>query len=149
MNKIIFYTSLLISFLFISQSILADKNLKININNHQEQFEQVAMKIWDYAEVGYQEYQSSDLLKKELSNEGFVIKENIAGMPTAFTAEYGSGYPVIAILGEFDALPGVAQSASPFKDILFINHKSEFKGFSETFDEFPSSISLSFIKTFT
>ena len=116
MNKIIFYTSLLISFLFISQSILADKSLKININNHQEQFEQVAMKIWDYAEVGYQEYQSSDLLKKELSKEGFIIKENIAGMPTAFTAEYGSGYPVIAILGEFDALPGIAQSASPFKE---------------------------------
>ena len=116
MNKIIIYTSLLISFLFISQNTLANKNLEKNINNHQEQFERVAMKIWDYAEVGYQEFQSSNLLKKELLKEGFIIKENVANIPTAFTAEFGNGYPVIAILGEFDALPGVAQSASPFKE---------------------------------
>ncbi|MDG2060910.1 MAG: amidohydrolase [SAR86 cluster bacterium] len=116
MNKIIFYTSLLTSFLMVSQNTFADNNIEENIAKHQEQFEEVAMKIWDYAEVGYQEYQSSDLLKKELSNEGFIIKDNVANIPTAFTAEYGRGYPIIAILGEFDALPGVIQSASPFKE---------------------------------
>ena len=74
------------------------------------------MDIWDFAELGYQEYKSSNLLKQQLKLEGFSIKNNIAGIPTAFIAEFGKGAPVIAILGEFDALPGIAQSASPFKE---------------------------------
>ena len=116
MNKIIFYTSFLTLLLLNSQNSFAGKDLKQNINTHQEQFEQVALKIWDFAEVGYQEYKSSALLKEQLLKEGFSIKENIANIPTAFIAEYGNGSPVIAILGEFDALPGMAQSASPFKE---------------------------------
>ena len=116
MNKIIFYTSFLTLLLLNSQNSFAGKDLKQNINTHQEQFEQVALKIWDFAEVGYQEYKSSALLKQQLLKEGFSIKENIANIPTAFIAEYGNGSPVIAILGEFDALPGMAQSASPFKE---------------------------------
>jgi aminobenzoyl-glutamate utilization protein B len=66
--------------------------------------------------MGYQEYRSSNLLKEALSEEGFRIQNNVANIPTAFIAEYGSGFPVIAILGEFDALPGISQSASPFKE---------------------------------
>ncbi len=72
-----------------------------------------AKKIWDFAEVGFQEKQSSALLQQLLKDAGFVVQDNIAGMPTAFTATYGSGKPVIGILGEFDALPGVAQMAVP------------------------------------
>ena len=116
MNKIIFYTSFLTFLLLNSQNSFASKDLKQNINTHQEQFEQVALKIWDFAEVGYQEYKSSALLKEQLLKEGFSIKENVANIPTAFIAEYGNGSPVIAILGEFDALPGMDQSASPFKE---------------------------------
>ena len=56
------------------------------------------------------------MLKEQLESEGFSIKSNIADIPTAFIAEYGKDAPVIAILGEFDALPGIAQSASPFKE---------------------------------
>jgi len=91
-------------------------DLDPTINKHQSEFENIAMQIWDLAEVGYQEYKSSKLLQDSLKNHGFNIQNNVANIPTAFIAEYGSGKPVIAILGEFDALPGVAQSASPFKE---------------------------------
>lgn len=76
----------------------------------------IAMKIWALAEVGYQEYESSKLLQQKLTAEGFDLQIGVAGMPTAFTASYGSGRPVIAILGEFDALPGVSQAAVPYRE---------------------------------
>ncbi|MDA7602232.1 amidohydrolase [Gammaproteobacteria bacterium] len=116
MNKFIYRSGLWLGFLFLSLNSYAERNLEKLINNHQSQFEGIALKIWDYAEVGYQEYKSSNLLKRKLSEEGFAIKSNIANIPTAFVAEYGEGLPVIAILGEFDALPGVAQSSSPFRE---------------------------------
>ena len=75
------------------------------------------MKIWDWAEVGYQEYKSSELLQSELAAHGFTITKGVADIPTAFIAEYSNGGPVIGILGEFDALPGLMQTASPFKEI--------------------------------
>ncbi len=73
----------------------------------------IAQKIWGFAEVGFQEAQSSALLQQTLKEAGFQIEAGVAGMPTAFIATYGSGKPVIGILGEFDALPGVAQEAVP------------------------------------
>lgn len=73
----------------------------------------VAHKIWEFAEVGYQETKSSALLQETLAQAGFKIEKGVAGMPTAFVASYGSGKPVIGILGEFDALPGVSQDAVP------------------------------------
>jgi aminobenzoyl-glutamate utilization protein B len=107
---------LLLSFqvLYFQISYSADSLDEI-INSHQQEYEQLALKIWDLAEVGYQEYKSSDLLQQSLKNKGFRI-ETLPYMPTAFVAEYGKGSPVIAILGEFDALPGVSQSTSPFKE---------------------------------
>lgn len=80
-----------------------------------KKYGEIAHNIWDFAEMGYLEEQSSGLLQKTLSDAGFSIKKGIAGIPTAFVAEYGSGYPVIAILGEFDALPGLSQEAVPEK----------------------------------
>lgn len=75
----------------------------------------VAKQIWGFAEVGYQEVKSSALLQQELRTAGFTVKAGVADIPTGFTAEFGSGKPVIGILGEFDALPGLSQDASPFK----------------------------------
>lgn len=75
----------------------------------------IALKIWDWAEMGYQEEKSSALLQNTLAKEGFSIEKGIAAIPTAFVAEYGQGSPVIAILGEFDALPGLSQQAVPEK----------------------------------
>ena len=86
------------------------------ITRHQNEFESVAMDIYDFAEVGYQEHESSDLLIKSLKSHGFDVTSGVANIPTAFVAEYGSGYPTIAILGEYDALPGVSQSASPYRE---------------------------------
>jgi aminobenzoyl-glutamate utilization protein B len=76
-------------------------------------YSDVARQIWGFAEVGYQEVKSSALLQGELAAAGFTVQPGIAGMPTAFTAEFGSGKPVIAILGEFDALPGLSQDTTP------------------------------------
>jgi aminobenzoyl-glutamate utilization protein B len=73
----------------------------------------VAKQIWTFAEVGYMEEKSSALLQSELAGAGFTVKAGVAGEPTAFVAEFGSGKPVIAILGEFDALPGLSQDAVP------------------------------------
>jgi aminobenzoyl-glutamate utilization protein B len=74
---------------------------------------EVSRQIWEFAEVGYKEFKSAELLKSELRQAGFSIEENVAGIPTAFTATWGQGKPVIAVLGEYDALPGLSQAASP------------------------------------
>ena len=103
-----------LQFLYV-QIALSDGSLDQIINSYQQEYEQIALKIWDLAEVGYQEYESSNLLQESLKNKGFKI-ETLPYMPTAFVAEFGKGSPVIAILGEFDALPGVSQSAHPFKE---------------------------------
>lgn len=86
-----------------------------NLNARADQYGQIALKIWDWAEMGYKEVQSSALLQKTLSDAGFTIKKGVAGIPTAFVAEFGSGSPVIGVLGEFDALPGLSQQALPEK----------------------------------
>ena len=65
--------------------------------------------------MGYQEEKSSALLQETLRNEGFTIRKGVADIPTAFIAEYKNGGPVIALLGEFDALPGLSQKAVAYK----------------------------------
>ena len=75
--------------------------------------------IWNYAELGMQEFRSSALLIKTLEEEGFAIEKNVAGMPTCFVATWGAGKPVIGILGEYDALPMISQKPlTPFQDPL-------------------------------
>ena len=68
--------------------------------------------IWNYAEGGYREFRSSERLITVLRDEGFRVTTGIAGIPTAFVAEYGSGSPVIGITAEYDALPGMSQEAA-------------------------------------
>ena len=60
----------------------------------------IARQIWEFAELGYQEEQSSALLQKTLAGAGFDVQKGVAGMPTGFTASYGSGKPVLVIVGE-------------------------------------------------
>lgn len=74
--------------------------------------------IWAYAETALKEYKSSKLLADYAEEKGFRVKRGVAGMPTAFTAEFGSGKPVIGIMGEYDALPGISQKAQPNKEPL-------------------------------
>lgn len=79
------------------------------------EYKKIALQIWDYAEVGYKEVKSSALLQKTLSDADFTVKAGVADIPTAFVASYGTGSPVIGILAEFDALPGLSQQAIPEK----------------------------------
>ena len=74
-----------------------------------EKFGKISDAIWSYAELGLQEFRSSGLLSETLEEAGFTVERGLAGMPTCFVATYGSGKPVIGILGEFDALPGLSQ----------------------------------------
>ncbi len=86
-----------------------------NLDLKAESYGTIAQSIWDLAEMGYQEEKSAALLQKTLKDAGFSIKLGIADIPTAFLAEYGAGAPVIAVLGEYDALPGLSQQAVPEK----------------------------------
>lgn len=91
------------------------QNILQNIENKSEEYTAVAKKIWSFAELGYQEEKSSALLQQTLADQGFEIQAGVAEIPTAFIATYGSGSPVIAILGEYDALPGLSQQVAPYK----------------------------------
>ena len=92
------------------------------IDGRYEATAKLARTIWEYAEVGYQETKSSGLLQQTLDGEGFSIEAGVAGIPTAFVASYGSCEPVIAILAEYDALPGINQDALPTR--LLIDEKT-------------------------
>lgn len=83
-----------------------------------EQTAQTARSLWEFAEVGYQETRSSALLQEQLAAAGFSVRSGVAGIPTAFVASYGDGGPVLGILGEFDALPGITQDSVPTRSLL-------------------------------
>ena len=85
------------------------------VEAHGPQFDKISRQIWENPELGWHERKSSALLKEELRAAGFRITDNVAGLPTAFTAEWGSGAPVIGIIGEYDALPGLSQMDVPAK----------------------------------
>ena len=88
------------------------------LDTKRDHYGDIAKQIWTFAEVGYQEQRSSALLQSELSNAGFTVKAGVADIPTAFVASWGSGKPVIGIVGEFDALPGLSQAALPTRQPL-------------------------------
>ena len=89
------------------------------IEAKQELYDRIADQIWQYAEAGMKEYQSAEYLEQQARELGFTVETGQAGIPTAFVASYGSGHPVIAFLGEYDALPGLSQKAAcPVKDEL-------------------------------
>ncbi|MDG2371632.1 MAG: amidohydrolase [Flavobacteriaceae bacterium] len=86
-----------------------------SIDEKQMKYESIAKSIWNLAEMGYQENESSEILQKILKEEGFVIEKGVAEIPTAFVASFGTGSPEIGVLGEYDALPGLSQQAKPYK----------------------------------
>ncbi|WP_274310151.1 M20 family metallopeptidase [Solibacillus daqui] len=79
------------------------------IDRKRDTYIQISDEIWNYAEIRFQEHQSANLLKQALIQEQFTIEENIGQMETAFIGSWGQGKPVIAILGEYDALSGLSQ----------------------------------------
>ncbi|WP_445381828.1 amidohydrolase [Robiginitalea sp. IMCC43444] len=105
----------LLSFLILAISLQAQSEQLQELDQKTKTYGAIAQQIWEWAEMGYQEERSSALLQQTLEKEGFRIQKGVAGIPTAFVAEYGKGGPVIGILGEFDALPGLSQQAVPEK----------------------------------
>ena len=89
-----------------------------DIQGKYSDYSKIALQIWSFAEVGYKEHKSSDLLQKTLKDNGFTVEAGVAEIPTAFVATFGSGKPVIGILAEFDALPGLSQDTVPSKASL-------------------------------
>ena len=85
------------------------------IDDKRSLYTQISDQIWEFAETRFEEFRSADLLSEAMEKEGFEVKKGIAGLETGFIASYGSGHPVIAILGEYDALAGLSQQASSNK----------------------------------
>ena len=81
------------------------------IDSKAAEYSALSDEIWGYAELAFTEHQSAEALCRQLEKEGFAVTRGVAGIGTAFTARYGSGKPVIGILGEFDALSGLSQKA--------------------------------------
>ncbi|MEO9490904.1 MAG: amidohydrolase, partial [Marinomonas sp.] len=92
------------------------------VEAQEERTSRIAQQLWDWAELGYLETRSTGLMQEELASESFTIKAGIADIPTAFVGEWGEGGPVIAILAEMDALPGINQSASASRDPVAGKH---------------------------
>lgn len=105
-------------FLFCQKMSSEKKQIIQSVENHKEELIKISDQIWANAELAFQEFESSKLLSDYAEKNGMRVERNVAGMPTAFVASYGSGKPIIGVLGEFDALPGISQKAKPTKDPL-------------------------------
>jgi aminobenzoyl-glutamate utilization protein B len=88
------------------------------VERHRPELVDLANQVWGFAETALREKRSSKVLSDYAEAQGFKVERGVAGMPTAFLASYGEGKPVIAILGEYDALPGISQKAQPTKEPL-------------------------------
>jgi aminobenzoyl-glutamate utilization protein B len=99
----------------------AHKRVEQLVDDNSASWKRVSKQIWDYAELGYHEDKSSALLQTQLKAAGFSVESGVADEPTAFVASYGQGRPVIAILGEFDALPGLSQKPVPERSPVVAN----------------------------
>ncbi len=94
------------------------KAIIASVEKHERELIAISDSIWALAETAFEEHQSARILADYAESQGFNVERGVAGIPTAFVATYGSGSPVISVLGEFDALPGISQKASPVKEAL-------------------------------
>jgi aminobenzoyl-glutamate utilization protein B len=113
-------TSVLLSLLFTAEASAAEvAQAKRTALEQAEELRdttaQLSHELWDLSEIALQEKQSVALLESYLESEGFRIESGVAGMPTAFVASWGNGRPVVGILAEYDALPGVGNAAVPYR----------------------------------
>ena len=89
-----------------------------SIEKHKAELIRLSDQIWTFAETALREHRSSEALATYAEQQGLKVERGVAGMPTAFVASYGQGRPIIGILGEFDALPGISQKATTVKEAL-------------------------------
>lgn len=105
--------------LFSQQNTSPNKQAVLrSVQQHEQALIQLSDQVWSFAEIAMREHQSAKVLSDYAEKQGFRVTRNIAAIPTAFIAEYGSGKPIIGILGEFDALPGLSQKANSQKQAL-------------------------------
>lgn len=98
---------------------LAEKQAAVaSIDANGDRLTALSDEVWRYAETALKEVKSSKALADYAESKGFRVTRGVAGMPTAFVAEYGSGSPVIGIMGEYDALPGLSQKAEPERAVI-------------------------------
>ena len=116
MLKQIFYIA---TFCILSiKTVIASDNVIQFLDTKRDEYVAMSKSIWTLAELGYHERKTSTLMQTHLEEEGFSIQSGVAEIPTAFIASYGSGKPIIAILAEMDALPGLSQDSKPERKIL-------------------------------
>ena len=115
MKKFLSFLLLIFSFATINAQSAnkLKKELLSSIEQKTSDLTSLSDKIWEAAEVAFREDKSAEYLIEYAEENGLIIEKGIAGMPTAFTASYGEGKPVIGIIGEFDALPGLSQTSVP------------------------------------
>lgn len=119
MRKLLLLIAVCLSLPAFAQKITPNKKTIIqSVDNQASKLTNISDKIWAHAEIAFQETESSKLLADYAEANGFKVERGVAEIPTAFVATYGSGSPVIGILGEFDALPGISQKAVPQKEAL-------------------------------
>lgn len=94
------------------------KSVLASIEKHQQELINLSDSVWKFAETALKESKSAKILSDYAEKNGFVLRRGVAEMSTAFIAEYGSGKPIIGVLGEFDALPGLSQKAAPERSAL-------------------------------
>ncbi|MEZ0609998.1 amidohydrolase [Fibrella sp. WM1] len=112
------WLSLLVSLPLCAQP---EKAIISQLDRQYPHYAALAGQIWKLAEPGYLEEKTSRLLQDELRQQGFTITQGVAGIPTAFVASYGQGAPVISLLAEMDALPGLSQDSVPTRKPLVPN----------------------------
>ncbi len=118
MKKIVFPLVLMLFVVSVSaQKMSKNKKAVIaSVEKHKAELIKISDSIWAEAETAFEESESAEILASYAEKNGMNVTRGVANIPTAFTATYGSGKPVISILGEFDALPGISQKASPVKE---------------------------------
>ncbi len=102
-----------------AQEISKNKSSVLSsVEKHQQELIKLSDQVWGFAEIAMRETQSAKILADYAEAQGFRVTRGVAAIPTAFIAEFGSGKPIIGVLGEFDALPGLSQKAQPIKEAL-------------------------------
>jgi aminobenzoyl-glutamate utilization protein B len=125
--KLFAHTFILCAFVAAVHYTYAQKSPKLSaekkaifssVDKHSSELIALSDSIWLYAETSLKEYRSSKILSDYAEQQGFKVQRGVAGMPTAFIASYGEGRPIIGVLGEYDALPGMSQKASAREEPL-------------------------------
>ena len=118
-KKVLLYALGLMTLSLSAQKMSVNKKAVIaSVEKHEKELIRISDEIWALAETAFEETQSAKILADYAEKQGFTVERGVAGMPTAFVATYGSGSPVISVLGEFDALPGLSQKTEPTKNPL-------------------------------